>query len=190
MRVHPGRLSAIGLAALIMAGCFGGPAASPSSSPVATALATPSSVPASASATEAPTVEPTPSGELAAFSCELPVVEDATVPRAQIVDVRVGAHADHDRVVFEFADGLPEVTLDRATPPFTHDASGLPIDVEGTSFLRVSLAGGTKETEEHTSSYDGPIETSRHTAPGTSGSARNPASGSCSSWARVARHAS
>ena len=78
--------------------------------------------------------------------------------RAQIVDVRVGTHADYDRVVFEFADGLPEISLDRATPPFTQDASGLPIDVEGTSFLRLTMRGGTKQTEDGTSSYDGPTD--------------------------------
>ncbi len=95
---------------------------------------------------------------LGPFSCDLPVVEDATVGRAQIVDVRVGTHAGYDRVVFEFADGLPEISLDRATPPFTEDASGLPIDVEGTSFLRLTMRGGTKQTEDGTSSYDGPTD--------------------------------
>jgi len=57
-----------------------------------------------------------------------------------------------------FADGLPEVSLDRATPPFTEDASGLPIDVDGTSFLRLTMRGGTKQTEDGTSSYDGPTD--------------------------------
>ncbi len=102
------------------------------------------------------TVEPMPSAPLADFSCELPIVEGATVARANITDVQVGTHADYDRVVFEFADGLPEMTLDRATPPFSQDGSGLPIDVAGTSFLRLTLRGGTKQTLENTSSYDGP----------------------------------
>jgi hypothetical protein len=99
-----------------------------------------------------------PSEGLGSFSCDLPVVDGATVARAQIVDVRVGTHADYDRVVFEFADGLPEFTLDRATPPFTHDASGLPVDVEGTSFMRLTMRGGTKQMEDGTSSYDGPTD--------------------------------
>jgi hypothetical protein len=86
------------------------------------------------------------------------LVDDATVARAQIVDVRVGTHADHDRVVFEFADGLPEFTLDRAAPPFAEDASGLPLQVEGSSFLRLTMRGGTKQTEDGTSSYDGPTD--------------------------------
>jgi hypothetical protein len=163
MRSHPHRLAVVGLAVLIMAGCFGGPAASPSSPPAEpTASAPPSSAPASPAATEptspAPTAEPVPSDELGPFSCDLPVVEDATVARAQIVDVRVGTHADYDRVVFEFADGLPEFTLDTATPPFTQDASGLPIEVEGSSFLRLTMRGGTKQTDDGTSSYDGPTD--------------------------------
>lgn len=160
MRLHRNPLTGIGLAAIIMAGCFGGPAASSSTAPSATASTPASSVPASstpgATPSAAPSVEPLPSDELGALSCELPIVDDATVARAQIVDVRAGSHADYDRVVFEFADGLPEFTLDRAEPPFTQDASGLPIDVEGTSFLRLVMRGGTKQTEDGTSSYDGP----------------------------------
>jgi hypothetical protein len=161
MRLPPYRPAGIGLAVIVMAGCFGGPAAS-TSTPAATASATPSSTPAGATPTAAPsaapTAEPVAPDEVGAFSCELPVVEDATVARAQIVDVRAGSHDDYDRVVFEFSEGLPEFTLDRAEPPFTQDASGLPIEVEGTSFLRVVMRGGTKQTEEGTSSYDGPTD--------------------------------
>ena len=86
------------------------------------------------------------------------MVDDATVARAQITDVRVGTHADYDRVVFEFANGLPEFTLERATPPFTQDASGMPVEVDGSSFLRLTMRGGTKQTEDNTSSYDGPTD--------------------------------
>ena len=75
-----------------------------------------------------------------------------------ITDVRTGTHDGYDRVVFEFADGLPEASLERAEPPFTQDASGAPIEVQGESFLRLILRGGTKQTEEGTSSYDGPTE--------------------------------
>jgi hypothetical protein len=159
---HPRRLAGIGLAALILAGCFGRPAASPSPSPVATATAAVPSAPASSAPSApdspAPTAEPVPSEDLGSFSCDYPVVEDATVARAQIVDVRAGTHAGYDRVVFEFAEGLPEFTLDRATPPFTLDPSGQPVDVEGTSFLQLTMRGGTKQTEDGTSSYDGSLD--------------------------------
>jgi hypothetical protein len=83
---------------------------------------------------------------------------DATVPRANITDVRVGTHADYDRIVFEFTDGIPEASLERAEPPFTQDASGTPIEVDGSSFLRLIMRGGTKQMEDGTSSYDGPTE--------------------------------
>ena len=99
-----------------------------------------------------------PTEDLGPFSCDLPMHKDATVARANVTDVRVGTHDDYDRVVFEFADGLPEMTLERAEPPFTEDASGLPIEVDGSSFLRITMPGGTKQTEDGTSSYDGPTE--------------------------------
>jgi hypothetical protein len=103
-------------------------------------------------------VEAVPSADLGAFDCDEPTVEDTAPARAQLADVRVGTHPDYDRVVFEFSNALPEVSIERAAPPFRHDVTGEPIAVEGTSFLRLTLAGGTKETEEHTSSYDGPTD--------------------------------
>ena len=145
------RSAGLGLVAVTLTGCLFGTTGPSSAVPATTP---PASVPASV----APSAEPVPSDALGPFSCDLPVVEDATVGRAQIVDVRVGTHPGYDRVVFEFADGLPEISLDRATPPFTQDASGLPIDVEGTSFLRLTMRGGTKQTEDGTSSYDGPTD--------------------------------
>lgn len=153
--LHPS--VAIGLIALLLAGCFGGGASRiPTESATATAPPT-SSTPATSQ--PPPTAEPVPSEDLEPFACDLPIHEDATAPRvANITDVRVGTHADYDRVVFEFADGLPEMTLDRAGPPFTQDGSGMPIEVDGSSFLRLTMRGGTKQTEEGTSSYDGPIE--------------------------------
>ena len=72
--------------------------------------------------------------------------------------MRIGTQEGYDRVVFEFEQGPPELTLDRASPPFTEDASGQPIAVEGTSFLRLTMRGGTKQTDAGTSSYDGPTE--------------------------------
>ncbi len=161
MRLH--RHAALAMVAALLAGCIGGTASSsssaPSSAPSASDASTPSaSTSAAPGSATPPSVEPIPSDELGPFSCDLPVVDDATVARAQITDVRVGTHPDYDRVVIEFANGLPEFTLDRATPPFMQDPSGLPLDVAGTSFLRLTMRGGTKQTEDNTSSYDGPRE--------------------------------
>jgi hypothetical protein len=152
-------------AAVLLAGCFG---SDPTATPSASIVIPPTSAPASvtppsqgaASSAPVPTSEPIPSDELGAFSCELPVVESGSAAVANIVDIRVGTHDGYDRVVFEFEQGTPELTLDRATPPFTQDASGLPVEVDGESFLGLSMRGGTKQTDEGTSSYDGPTEIS------------------------------
>lgn len=137
-------------AALVLGACSGSPATPPPSG-----SATPG-----ASEAPMPTAEPIPSDTLGELACELPVVTNATAPRANITDLRMATHEGYDRVVFEFAQGLPEITIDRATPPFSHDASGMPIQVDGASFLRLTMRGGTKQTEDGTSSYDGPTDVS------------------------------
>lgn len=134
------RLIPLGIAAVILAACSAPSATAPPSTSSGTA-----------------TTEPVPSEDLGSFSCDLPFVEQATVPRTvNIVDVRIGSHDGYDRVVFEFTDGTPEIALERATPPFVQDGSGFPVDVEGESFLRLTMRGGTKQMEDGTSSYDGP----------------------------------
>ena len=163
------RRSAAILLVLALAGC-GGDGSSPShtdepgdptspsqavsTSPTASASASAS---ASAPASEAPSDEPSASvGE--PFTCDLPVVDSGTAPIANIVDIRVGTHDGYDRLVFEFEQGTPEFTLDRAEPPFSEDASGMPLTVEGESFLGLVMRGGTKQTDSGDSSYDGPTE--------------------------------
>ena len=145
------------LAAAILVGCSG-PGSAPASSQRASIPPSASGEDPGVSAVPAGSVEPIPSDELGEFTCDLPIVEDPTVAIANIVDVRTGRHDGYDRVVFEFEQGTPELTLDRATPPFTQDASGEPIAVDGTSFLRLSMRGGTKQTDQGTSSYDGPTD--------------------------------
>lgn len=130
---------------------------SPSVPPASTA---PSAAPSEAPASSPPSSseEPIPSDDLGAFTCDLPIVEDPSVVVANIIDVRVGTHDGYDRVVFEFEQGTPELTLDRATPPFIEDGSGFPVEVEGESFLGLTMRGGSRQTDEGTSSYDGPDE--------------------------------
>jgi hypothetical protein len=159
MRSHHRLLVAIALASLVLAACT-----SPSASPTddATPPPAPSGTPVPSivdgSDSPAPTAEPVPSDELGPFTCDLPIHVDPTTARALVTDVRVGVHEEFDRVVFEFQDGLPEAFLERAEPPFVQDGSGFPVDVEGESFLRLIMRGGTKQTEEGTSSYDGPTD--------------------------------
>jgi len=152
------------VAILLLAACTSNGNATPAASELPSADASdapsPSAAPSTPPSVPAPTAseDAIPSDELGEFTCDLPVVEDPSVAIANIVDVRIGVHPGFDRVVFEFEQGTPELTLSRAEPPFVEDASGLPIDVEGSSFLALVMRGGTKQTDEGTSSYDGPTE--------------------------------
>jgi hypothetical protein len=152
MRTHLHPIGAILLVGLVVAAC-----SSPSSTTTAAATSSPAPT-TSPAASSGATNQPVPTDALGPFTCDLPLHEDATIARANVTDVRTGTHDGYDRVVFEFADGLPEASLERAEPPFTQDASGMLIEVQGESFLRLILRGGTKQTEEGTSSYDGPTE--------------------------------
>jgi hypothetical protein len=107
-----------------------------------------------------PTSSPTASADvtesLAPFICAMPISGAATTPRAQISDIRVGEHAGFDRIVFEFAAGTPQYTIERAQPPLERDPSGLPATVGGSSFLRIVLHGGTVQLPNGGTSYAGP----------------------------------
>jgi hypothetical protein len=106
-----------------------------------------------------PTADTVPADELGPFSCDLPVHKARSVPQnVNIVGVRVGSHDGYDRIVFEFDAGTPEITLDRAVPPFLEDPSGRPLDVKGSSFLQLIMRGGTKQTASGGSSYGGPTD--------------------------------
>jgi hypothetical protein len=155
-----GTLSLIAIAIAMGVGACAAPAGSATDGAAQSATAAPSNgeSPSESADASVATPDPVPSEDLGEFSCELPIVEDPSVPLANIIDVRVGAHEGYDRVVFEFEQGTPELTLDRALPPFTQDGSGFPIDVEGESFLRLIMRGGSKQTDAGTSSYDGPTD--------------------------------
>lgn len=79
-------------------------------------------------------------------------------------DVRVGAHDGFDRVTFEFrptAQGtkVPKFEIDSATPPFSEDASGKPISVDGIVFARIIFHGASGyDIERATPTYTGPKE--------------------------------
>ncbi len=105
------------------------------------------------SATPLPTVEP--SGA-AGFACDLPVEGSGTATHTNITDVRVGSHDGYDRIVFQFNGGIPQYSIQSATPPFMQDPSGRPLTVQGSAFLHITLRGATKMTDAGTSSYSGP----------------------------------
>lgn len=145
------RPAAVGVALLALALVACAPASGASGSP--SISATPSGALPSETAGTSPSTEP--SDALGAFTCDMPIEGGGRVDRAQITDVRVGTHADYDRVVIEFDKGIPSFTLDEATPPLTADPSGMEMDVEGSAFWSLVLQGGTRVTVDGTMSYDG-----------------------------------
>jgi hypothetical protein len=80
---------------------------------------------------------------LGPFTCAFPIHGVATLANTQITDLAVGAHDGYDRIVVDFAAGIPEYTIEKASPPLLGDPSGLPIDVQGSSFLRIVLHGAS-----------------------------------------------
>ena len=158
--IAPGMIGALALvSSVLLASCTGG-GSSPSASTAATSSAIASvsaSLPASAlpsaSATALPSAEPTES--LPPFACLPSVTIPKTTGRAQITDVRVGTHTGYDRVTFEFSGGIPQTVIDGVLPPFFADPSGLPLDVAGSAFLKVTMTGGTTLMPDGSASYGG-----------------------------------
>ena len=159
-------LGALALVAIIaLAGCQ--PAASsPAGRGSASASASSSASP-EPSATQEPTVAPTssptaapsePTENLPPFACAPSVTIAKTTDRAQITDVRVATHPGYDRVVFEFAFGIPQTVIEGVLPPFYKDPSGLPLDVAGTAFLKVTMNHASKVTPGGGITYNGPTD--------------------------------
>jgi hypothetical protein len=100
------------------------------------------SQPPSASPTQPVTSVPTTQPSIEpGFTCAATTVLPATTSAVvSITDTRVGTHAGYDRIVFEFAGTeRPRLTVDVASPPFDQDASGLPVKVAGSVFLKLRL---------------------------------------------------
>jgi hypothetical protein len=144
------------IAGIALAGCAAG---SPSSVPSDSAIASPSAEPSTA-ASEPASIEPSaaasePTESLPPFACTPSVTIASTTDRAQITDVRVGTHDGYDRVVFEFASGLPDAIIEGVLPPLYADPSGLEMDVAGSAFLRVTMHGASKLSPEGSLTYSG-----------------------------------
>ena len=156
-RRHHLTWAALVLSCVLLAGC-GALSASPSASTLPSSLpsASAQSVAATSSAAASEPVVPEPSGNLGSFACALPVKGPGTTARAQIIAIRVGTHPDYDRIAFEFDGGIPRYQIDAATPPFYADPSGLPIEISGSAFWKITLVGGTKVKPDGGSSYAGP----------------------------------
>jgi hypothetical protein len=137
----------------------GGPGPSETASPAVSAEATLS---AEASPTVQPSVEPSPTSELPAFTCDLPITLDAAGSDFHPLvtqDIRVGTHDGYDRIVFEYDGGTPSLELDVAEPPYVQNPSGLPLTVAGSPVYRIALTGATKyDMESGEQPYRGPTD--------------------------------
>ena len=171
--------SAAAAAAMLLSGCSGGGGGgtTPTPAPVASPESAAPASPVIASATPGPVT--TPAGETPASGATDPAIptaaptaacvtefenmpESAPAEPIPLTEVRVGIHAGVARVVFEFAGGeAPAFDIAPAEPPFVQDASGLPVDVPGTAFLRIHFPFATGM-----STYDGPTT---FAAPGPEG---------------------
>jgi hypothetical protein len=82
-----------------------------------------------------------------------------------LVAVRIGTHEGYDRITFEFeapepnpggATGIPRYEITAAKPPHYEDASGLPLKVNGNSFVGIVFHGASGVDLEGHATYTGP----------------------------------
>jgi hypothetical protein len=147
-------IATVALAACTTSGASPGSAGG-SSSALDSAVAEPS-ISASHLASAEPSATPSePTESLPPFACTPSMSVASTTDRAQITDVRVGTHDGYDRVVFEFAAGIPDAVIEGVLPPFYADPSGLELAVAGTAFLRVTMHGASKVSPDGGVTYSG-----------------------------------
>jgi hypothetical protein len=157
--------AALVIAALLAAACASpGPTASPPPPPSpAPSPPAPSSTVTLVPTPPAPTSVPTPAVSAQPFTCGEPVGRPGSVPRAQIRGLSVVNAAGIGQITFTFLPNgnvaaVPQVTVRPATPPFSKDPSGLPLEVAGTAFLEIVLHGGTALDESYQPTYEGPVD--------------------------------
>lgn len=144
------------IASMALAGCAAGsPSVAPSDSAIASASAEPSIQASEPASAEPSAIASEPTESLPPFACTASVTIPSTTDRAQITDVRVGTHDGYDRVVFEFASGIPDAVIEGVLPPLYADPSGLEVDVAGTAFLKVTMHFASKMSPEGGVTYDG-----------------------------------
>jgi len=82
-----------------------------------------------------------------------------------LVAVRIGTHQGYDRITFEFKApepnpggeaGVPRYEIRTAKPPHYEDASGLPLEVNGNSFVGIVFHGASGVDFEGRATYTGP----------------------------------
>jgi hypothetical protein len=106
---------------------------------------------------------PTPVTSLPPLACGQTVRQGGSVPIARIRDFSVVNDGPTGRISFAFRPegnvaALPEVEVRPATPPFTRDPSGLPLDVAGSAFVVITLRGGTALDNDFNPTFEGPFD--------------------------------
>jgi hypothetical protein len=78
---------------------------------------------------------------------------------AQLTAVRIGRHEGFDRIVFQFRGQVPGYRVAYVQPPIVQDASGLPVDIDGSAFLQARFAPASGfDFDLGVPSYTGPNE--------------------------------
>jgi hypothetical protein len=85
------------------------------------------------------------------------------VPLALITGFSVANEAGTGRITFSFRPAgnvaaTPDVEIRPATPPFTMDPSGLPLEVVGSNFVVIVLQGGTALDADFNLTFEGPFD--------------------------------
>jgi len=72
-----------------------------------------------------------------------------------LTGVRVGKHADFDRVVLDFTGPAPQVSA-QVVDQLYYDGSGKPVEIDGTYFLEVRSTPAAAHDDNGQSTYPGP----------------------------------
>lgn len=137
------RIAFLAIVAVAIGACGGPNVSTVPSGPATSATA---SLPASSELPSA-AVSPTPSAAPgdSAFTCSLPVTlagNAAGATQAHLSTILIGRHSTYDRIVFVYSGTIyPSLRVEKVSPPFTRDPSGLPMTVTGSSFVRIRLEG-------------------------------------------------
>ena len=89
-------------------------------------------------------------------------MKEVPLPTATLlVDVRTEQHEGFDRIVFDFSQGLPGYRVEYVAPPILGDASGEPVPIAGSVFLRVRFEpAAAHNPNTGAPTYSGPLEIS------------------------------
>lgn len=132
----------------------------------------------SAGPTPAPATQPPTHAATTTTPAETPTPPPAPAPKrcaresggdegiyTNLVAVRIGTHQGYDRITFEFKApepnpggdaGIPRYEIRTAKPPHYEDASGLPLEVNGNSFVGIVFHGASGVDFEGRATYTGP----------------------------------